>query len=48
MSQYIVLIYEDQARYATMPTGGWDELVAAHGTFTSKVAKLGGTLTGGG
>ncbi len=48
MSQYIVLIYEDQARYATMPSGGWDELVAAHGTFTSKVAELGGTLTGGG
>jgi hypothetical protein len=48
MSQYIVLIYEDQARYATMPPGGWDELVAAHGTFTSKVAELGGTLTGGG
>ena len=47
MSQYIVLIHEDQTRYAAMPPGDWDELVASHGTFTQQVSELGGTLTGG-
>ncbi|MHA7209958.1 YciI family protein [Arthrobacter sp. MDT1-65] len=48
MSQYIVLIHEDQSRYSTMSPEGWGELVASHGTFTEKISELGGTLTGGG
>jgi hypothetical protein len=47
MSQYIVLIYEDQARYATMSPEAWGALVDAHNTFRNQISELGGTLTGG-
>ena len=47
MSQYIVLIYEDQARYATMSPEAWGALVDAHDTFTKQVFELGGSLAGG-
>lgn len=48
MSQYIVLIYEDQARYATMPPEAWGALIDAHSTFVKQVSELGGSMTGGG
>ena len=48
MSQYIVLIYEDQARYATMSPEAWGALVDAHSTFVKQVSELGGSMTGGG
>ena len=48
MSQYAILIYEDQTRYATMSPEAWGALVDAHGTFTKQVSELGGSLTGGG
>ena len=47
MSQFIVLIYEDQARYATMTPDAWGALVDAHTTFRNQISELGGTLTGG-
>jgi hypothetical protein len=48
MTQYIVLIYEDQARYANMSPEAWGALVDAHNTFRNQISELGGTLTGGG
>ena len=48
MSQYIVLIYEDQARYATMSPEAWGALVDAHNTFVKQISELGGSMTGGG
>ena len=48
MAQYAILIYEDQARYATMSPEAWGALVDAHNTFTKQVSELGGSLTGGG
>lgn len=47
MSQYIVLIYEDQARYSTMSPEGWGALVDAHNTFRSQISELGGTSRAG-
>ncbi|MDJ0378795.1 YciI family protein [Cryobacterium sp. PH31-L1] len=47
MSQYIVLIYEDQARYATMSPEEWGALIDAHNTFRNQISELGGALTGG-
>ncbi|KQQ62671.1 YciI family protein [Microbacterium sp. Leaf320] len=47
MSQYAILIYEDQAQYATMSPEAWGALVDAHSTFTKQVFELGGSLTGG-
>jgi hypothetical protein len=47
MTKYAILIYEDQARYATMSPEAWDALVDAHGTFVKQVFELGGSLAGG-
>ena len=47
MTQYAILIYEDQARYATMSPEAWGALVDAHGAVTKAVGDLGGTLVGG-
>jgi hypothetical protein len=47
MAKYAILIYEDQARYATMSPEGWGALVDAHNTFTKAVFELGGSLAGG-
>ena len=47
MSKYAILIYEDQARYATMSPEAWGALVDAHNTFTKQVFELGGSLVGG-
>ena len=47
MSKYAILIYEDQARYATMSPEAWGALVDAHGTFVKQVFELGGSLAGG-
>ena len=47
MAKYAILIYEDQARYATMSPEAWGALVDAHNTFTKAVFELGGSLAGG-
>ena len=47
MAKYAILIYEDQARYATMSPEAWGALVDAHNTFTKQVFELGGSLAGG-
>ena len=47
MSKYAILIYEDQARYATMSPEAWGALVDAHGAFVKQVFELGGSLAGG-
>ena len=48
MSQYAILIYEDPAYFESIPPEGWAGVVEAHNTFTSKVAELGGSISGGG
>jgi hypothetical protein len=47
MAKYAILIYEDQARYATMSPEAWGALVDAHSTFVKQVFELGGSLAGG-
>ena len=47
MAKYAILIYEDQARYATMSPEAWGALTDAHSTFVKQVFELGGSLAGG-
>ena len=47
MTKYAILIYEDQARYATMSPEAWGALVDAHSKFVEQVFALGGSLAGG-
>src|SRR4051794_13978701 len=39
MSQYLVLIYEDEAKYADGDEALWNEVSAAHGVFGEKNEK---------
>jgi hypothetical protein len=39
MSQYLVLIYEDEAKYAEGDEALWNEVGAAHGAFGEKNEK---------
>ena len=47
MAQYLILIYEDEAQYATATPETWGEITQAHTTFAEDVEKLGATLLGG-
>jgi hypothetical protein len=47
MAKYAILIYEDQANYATMTPDAWRGLVDAHSAFVKHVFELGGSLAGG-
>jgi hypothetical protein len=47
MTQYMILIYEQEAPYAEMDAGGHQEVFAAHGRFAGQVGELGGTIVTG-
>ena len=48
MTQYMILIYENEAGYATVTPEAWGSVLDAHNAFAKAVADLGGTITGGG
>ena len=47
MSQYLILIYEDEASYATATPELMGEVMAAHDAFSAGVEGLGARLVGG-
>jgi len=48
MTQYMILIYGDEARFQTeMTPEGFGELMAAHGRFAEQAGELGATILGG-
>ena len=47
MSQYLILIYEDEASYATATPEQWGQIGAAHTRFAEQIAELGATMLGG-
>jgi hypothetical protein len=47
MSQYLILIYEDEASYATATPEVMGEVMQDHETFSSGVEKLGAKIVGG-
>jgi hypothetical protein len=47
MAKYMLLIYEDEARYAEPTPEVWDEAMRAHGAFAQAVAAQGGKILGG-
>ena len=47
MSRYTVLIYEDEAQYASATPEVLGEIHAAHDEFAGRVEELGGKILGG-
>ncbi len=47
MSQYLILIYEDEASYATATPEVMGEVMEAHNQFSAGVEQLGAKLVGG-
>jgi hypothetical protein len=47
MSQYMILIYDREADYATVTPEAWASLLDAHNAFAKTVADLGGSIQGG-
>jgi hypothetical protein len=47
MSQYLILIYEDEAGYATASPEVFDEVMEAHNQFSAQVEERGAKLLGG-
>lgn len=47
MTQYLYLIYGDEAEQAKATPEDWQMMMKAHGEFSDQVAKLGGTIVGG-
>ena len=47
MSQYMILIYEDEASYATATPEVMGEVMEAHNRFAAGVEQLGAKLVGG-
>ncbi len=47
MSQYMILIYEDEAGYATASPEVLDEVMEAHNQFSAQVEQLGAKILGG-
>ena len=47
MSQYLILIYEDEAGYATASPEVYDEVMQAHNDFAAQVEQRGVKLLGG-
>jgi hypothetical protein len=48
MSQYMILIYEREADYATVTPEAWGSMIDAHNAFAKAVTDLGGSIEGGG
>ena len=47
MSQYLILIYEDEAGYASASPEVFNEVMAAHNAFSAQVEQQGAKLLGG-
>ena len=47
MSQYMILIYEDEAQYATASPAVYGEIMQAHNDFAARTEQLGVKLLGG-
>lgn len=47
MSEYLILIYEDEKAYAAGGEGVWQQAMEAHGRFAEQVAEHGGKMLGG-
>ena len=47
MTQYLILIYEDEAQYLDMTPEQGEQIFAAHGRFAEQVGEHGATLLGG-
>jgi hypothetical protein len=45
MPQYLILIYENEASYATAGTS--EQAMEAHGRFAEQIVELGGKMVGG-
>jgi hypothetical protein len=47
MAQYLILIYEDEAGYATASPEVYGEVMEAHNAFTAQVEECGAKIVGG-
>lgn len=47
MAQYLILIYEDEAQYATASPQVFDEIMQEHNAFAGQVEEHGAKLLGG-
>ena len=47
MAQYMILIYESEADYATAGPDTWQTAMEAHGRFAEQVVAQGGKILGG-
>jgi hypothetical protein len=47
VTQYMVLIYENEAAYENVSPEAWASMLDAHNAFAKAVAELGGTILGG-
>jgi hypothetical protein len=47
VAQYLILIYESEASYATASPEVLGEVMAAHGRFAEQIPALGGKMVGG-
>ncbi len=47
MSQYLILIYENEAAYATQDPAVWKTSMEAHGRFAEQVVEAGAKILGG-
>lgn len=47
MSEYLILIYEDEKAYASQDPAVWQTAMEAHGRFAEQVVEHGGKILGG-
>ncbi len=47
MSEYLILIYEDEKPYADTSPEVWEQAMQAHGRFTEQVIEMGAKILGG-
>ena len=47
MSEYLILIYEDEKAYAEAGEAAWQQAMEAHGRFAEQVVGLGAKILGG-
>jgi hypothetical protein len=47
MSEYLILIYEDETQYGEAGSDVWREVLEAHNRFAEQIPELGGKLVGG-
>jgi hypothetical protein len=47
MTQYMILIYEDESSYATAGPDQWQTAMEAHGRFAEQTVAKGGKILGG-